>query len=112
MAEWKCMVCGGNVVDGQLFTFIKGGPIHWSCLVKAINDKFNGKVPSDVLAILTINRHIHEGIVLAKESEQVISDDSVKQVISSRRKLLEGEAAKLNVDMLKLIESKYGVNIP
>lgn len=112
MAEWKCIVCNGSVVDGQLFTFIKGGPIHWSCLVKVINDKFNGRVPSDVLAVLTINRHIHEGIVVAKESEQMTSDESIRQAISSRRKLLEGEAAKLNVDMLKLIESKYGISIP
>ena len=108
--QWKCISCSKPVTEGQLFTFVKGGPIHWSCMVGKIKEKLGGNLPADVVALLDLNRHIHEGILVAKDAEAISSEDA-KAIIMARRKTLEGEAAKMNNDLFRLIETKYQVKV-
>ena len=109
-SQWKCITCGKPVVEGQLFTFVKGGPIHWGCMVNKIKEKMGGSVPADVMAMLEVNRHIHEGILVAKDAE-AISGEEVRSIVMARRKALEGEAAKMNNDLFRIIETKYQVKV-
>jgi hypothetical protein len=97
-------------MEGQLFTFVKGGPIHWSCMVGKIKERLGNNLPVDVVALLDLNRHIHEGILVAKDAEAISSEDA-RAIITARRKALEGEAAKMNNDLFRLIETKYQIRV-
>ncbi len=79
-------------------------------MVGKIKEKLGGNLPADVVALLDLNRHIHEGILVAKDAEAISSEDA-KAIIMARRKTLEGEAAKMNNDLFRLIETKYQVKV-
>ncbi len=92
LKKWKCAQCGGEIIEGQIFTFYSKGAIHWECLERELADKLYKDV--DLAALLRIDRHIHEGIVLAKQMEHIASD-RVRSRIVEIRKQLEALAAKL-----------------
>lgn len=80
------------MIEGQLFTFYNKGVIHWECLERELADKLYKDV--DLAALLRINHYIHDGIVLTKQMEYIVSD-KVKSRIIEIRKQLETLAAKL-----------------
>lgn len=63
------------------------------------------------MALLEVNRHIHEGILVAKDAEAISGGEEARSVVMARRKALEGEAAKMNNDLFRIIETKYQVKV-
>lgn len=102
---WKCYRCGQDIVEGMKFTFTSKGPIHWECYRAEIKEMFNGVIPEDVNVLLDLTDYLEGGIVKAKELEMRVSTDAVKQSILSRRKIMEGEAAKLMKEIDSLVRS-------
>jgi len=91
--RWKCVGCGDDIIEGQLFTFYSKGPVHWECLEKELAQRLYKDV--DLAALLRLDHYIHEGIVLAKELEHLAQSEAAKSRIAEVRKQLEALAARL-----------------
>ncbi|ADN49479.1 DUF2175 domain-containing protein [Vulcanisaeta distributa] len=100
---WKCYRCGEEVVEGMKFTFTKQGPIHWECFRAEVRDRFNGSIPEDVNIMLELLDYLADGIVKIKELETRASSDELRQVLMARRKIIEGEMAKLMSELNKVL---------
>ncbi len=105
--SWKCYKCGREIVPGMRFTFTKNGAIHWECFRENVRDFFNGSVPEDVNVLMELMDYLNEGIIKLRELEVRAIVDDVKGTIVSRRKMLEGEAAKVMKDLEGLLD-RYG----
>ncbi|WP_069808113.1 DUF2175 domain-containing protein [Vulcanisaeta thermophila] len=103
---WTCYRCGQPVISGMKFTFTSKGPIHWECFRAEVKDFFNGVIPEDVNVLLELIDYLNEGIIKAKELE-VRASDSVRQSIVSRRKVFEGEAARLMKELDTIMRSNW-----
>ncbi|MEZ0319285.1 MAG: DUF2175 family protein [Pyrobaculum sp.] len=93
LKRWKCVICGEDIIEGQVFTFYAKGPVHWECLEKELAPKIYKDV--NAAALLRLDHYLHEGIVLAKELEYLATSDEVKIRITEIRKQLEALAARL-----------------
>jgi hypothetical protein len=108
--SWRCYRCGEDVVEGMKFTFTRQGAVHWECFRSEISSRFNGKVPEDVEVLLELIDYLNEGIVRVKEYEYRISDESLRQSVSSRGRLFTGEVAKLMSELNQVAE-RHGVKL-
>ncbi len=102
---WKCYRCGEEIIEGMKFTFTKFGPVHWECFRAEVRDKFNGNIPEDINVMLELLNYYADGIVKIKEFEARASSDDLRQGLMARRKVIEGEMAKL---MSELNRALYG----
>lgn len=93
LKKWTCVHCGGEIVEGQLFTFYKRGPAHWECFEKELSDRLYRDV--ELAALLKLDHYLHEGIVLAKQLEYLLEREEVRNKVVEIRKQLEQLAARL-----------------
>ncbi|GAB6944975.1 DUF2175 domain-containing protein [Vulcanisaeta sp. JCM 14467] len=100
---WKCYRCGEEIVEGMKFTFTRMGPIHWECFRAEVRDKFSGNVPEDVNVVLDLLDYYADGIVKIKELETRASSDGLRQELMVRRKVIEGEMAKLMGELNRML---------
>ncbi len=100
---WKCYRCGEEIVEGMKFTFTRQGPIHWECFRAEVRDKFNGSIPEDVNVILELLDYFADGIVKIKEFEARASSNDLRQALMAKRKVIEGEMAKLMSDLNRIL---------
>nr|WP_053240489.1 DUF2175 domain-containing protein [Pyrobaculum islandicum] len=91
--HWKCVICGNDIIEGQLFTFYSKGPVHWECWEREIAPKIYRDV--DLAVLLRLDHYIHEDIVSLKELEQIAQNEETKKEILEIRRQLEATAAKL-----------------
>jgi hypothetical protein len=99
LKRWKCVACGEEIIEGQLFTFYSKGSVHWECLERELAAKLYKDV--DTAALLRLDRFLHEGIVLAKQLEYLAQNEETKKMIEEVRKQLEVLAAKLTKEVTK-----------
>jgi len=108
--KWSCYLCGDIVIEGQRFGYLPDkGFIHIECLYESISKHFNGRIPSEVIALIDFDEVAAYGIIRVKQVEKVLPEDLRKPVESGRHKLegLSALAGKLLEDVLK----KYDVNL-
>ncbi|MCG2880423.1 MAG: DUF2175 domain-containing protein [Vulcanisaeta sp.] len=105
---WKCYRCGKDVVPGMRFTFTRNGAIHWECFRLNVSEAFKGSIPEDVNVLMELVDYLNEGIIKLRELEMRALSDGVRESVINRRKLLEGEAARVMKDLESLLDS-YGI---
>ncbi len=92
---WTCGLCGGNVIEGQRFTFIGGiGAVHVECL----NRYVLSKAPEDyrdLVALLDVNEVLLYTITRFKEAEAVASSEKVRNAIADTRREVEKLAGRI-----------------
>jgi len=93
LKRWKCVACGEEIIEGQLFTFYNKGPVHWECLEREMAARVYKDV--DLAALVRLDHYLHEGIVLAKQLEYMTQSEEVRKRIEEIRRQLEVLAAKL-----------------
>ncbi|MFN3804972.1 MAG: DUF2175 domain-containing protein [Pyrobaculum sp.] len=91
--KWTCVNCGGEIIEGQLFTFYSRGPAHWECFEKELSGRLYKDV--ELAALLRLDHYLHGGIVLAKQLEHLVEREEVRNKIVEIRKQLEAMAARL-----------------
>ena len=100
---WKCHFCGGNVVEGQRFTFIPGrGAVHQECLADALSRRRGG----DGIALILSNEVLLYSIIRLKEAERVAESGEVKDKINGIRRSVEKLAAELSHLIKEALEEK------
>lgn len=97
LKRWKCAACGEEILEGQVFTFYKKGPVHWECLEKEVAPGLYKDV--DKAALLRLDHYLHQGIVIVKELEYLAQSEEVRSKIAEVRKQLEVMAAKLTNEL-------------
>ncbi len=103
LKKWKCFFCEGEIVEGQLFTFISRGAVHWECFMSLVEDKLG--VDNRHLILLELDKYLHEGIVKMKELEYRARDEETRQLLREMRKLLEGQSARVT----KMVAERLGL---
>jgi len=91
--KWQCALCGGDVVEGQRFTFLPGkGAVHVECLnayvLKAASDKMKAA------ALLDANEALLYAIIRLKEAEKLLEGEA-REAVEEARKAVEKSAGKL-----------------
>lgn len=80
-------------MEGQVFTFVRKGPVHWECLERELAGQ--AYRDADLAALLQFDRVVHEAIVAAKFAEYVAQGEEARRQIAEARRQLEALAAKL-----------------
>ncbi len=107
--EWKCVICGAPVVEGQRFAWIPGkGYAHLECLLDRVREAFDGRIPGDVAALLEAEEAIAYAITRLKQARWLAVDRSIVEEIDEERRRIEGVAARNAKKLLDLLE-EHGV---
>lgn len=89
--KWTCFLCGGEVVEGQRFTFIPGkGAVHVECLNESLSDKGN-----EAVALADANEVLLYAIVRLKEAARIAGAGEVASAIEEVRREVEKLAGRL-----------------
>ena len=100
--KWQCAICGGEVVEGQRFTFIPGkGAVHVECLNTYALGKAKDKVKT--AALLDANEVLLYAITRLKEAAKLLEGEA-KEAVDEARKAVEKSAGKLANILAKEIE--------
>ncbi len=97
--RWVCALCGGDVVEGQRFTFLPGrGAVHVECL----NEKLY-RAGGDSAALAAANEALLYAIIRLKEAERAAGGGARSAIESARRGVerLAGELARVIADRLE-----------
>ncbi|MDM7276032.1 MAG: DUF2175 family protein [Thermoprotei archaeon] len=92
--KWKCALCGGEIVEGQRFTFLSGlGAVHNECLIVSVLSK---DLTRDMVALLDVNEVLLYAIIRFKEAEKAAETGEVKSVIAEIRRDIEKLAGRIS----------------
>ena len=106
--KWTCGICGGEVIEGQRFTFIGSlGAVHAECLSERIATKMSGD-DRDSIALLSANEALLYTIIRLKEAGRIASSDDVKSLIADIRASIEKAAGRLSTALQKTLTSSEG----
>jgi len=93
--RWTCGLCGGDVIEGQRFTFIGGvGAVHVECLYRHSVSSFPEGY-RDLMALLDVNEVLLYAITRFKEAEGTASSSEVKSFIAEARRDIERLAGRV-----------------
>ncbi len=89
--KWTCALCGGEVVEGQRFTFLPGmGAVHVECL----NERLLRK-GGEAAALAAANEVLLYAIIRLKEAERAAEEGEVRSKIAEVRREVEKAAGSL-----------------
>ena len=91
--KWQCAICGGEVVEGQRFTFLPGkGAVHVECLNAYVLERAKDKARA--AALLDANEVLLYAITRLKEAERLL-DGEAREAVEEARKAVEKSAGRL-----------------
>ncbi|GEM_PF-248826 len=100
--KWTCGVCGGEVIEGQRFTFLGSlGAVHVECLTARLAGSLRID-ERDLLALLDANEALLYAIVRLKEADKIAGSEEVKVALSEVRASIEKSAGKISSLLQKL----------
>ncbi len=108
--KWECFLCGDIVVEGQRFAWIpEKGFAHMECFHEWLSNKFDGRIPAELEALLDFDEAVAYAIVRSKQAEAIAGEEVRGKIEEARHKLegLSALAGRLLSDKLK----EYGVEI-
>ena len=104
--QWKCIVCGEPVVEGQRFLWVpRRGFVHLECVLGLLGEK--GSLDAETLALLLASEAVSYAIVRFKDAERLVGEHSV---LVENRKKLEGVAAAVEKALAEKLEA-LGVSL-
>lgn len=93
-------MCGGDVIEGQRFTFIPGkGAVHVECL----NERLFRK-GSEAVALADANEVLLYAIVRLKEAEKAAGEGEVRESIARVRREVEKAAGTIAQILSKFLD--------
>ncbi|MCE4603363.1 MAG: DUF2175 domain-containing protein [Aeropyrum sp.] len=97
--KWSCYICGGEVIEGQRFTFLpEKGAVHVECL----NKEFMKVDPSpEIIALLDANEALLYTIVRLKEAGRIAESEEAKSLLDNARREVERLAGILAREIAK-----------
>lgn len=102
--KWVCGICGGEVIEGQRFTFVASlGAVHVECLSERSTSKMDDNY-RDSIALLNANEVLLYAIVRLKEAGRIAKSEDIKSLIAEVRSSIEKAAGRLSTAIQKLLE--------
>ncbi len=96
MRKWKCVYCGGDVIEGQRFFWIpsRKGYAHIECVYERLLSQAGEEV-RDIVALMDANEVLSYAIVRLKEAARIAVSEGVREEITRVRREIERLAAQL-----------------
>jgi hypothetical protein len=89
--KWTCALCGGEVVEGQRFTFLPGrGAVHVECLAERL-----AGAGREAAALHAANEALLYAIVRLKEAARMAGEGRAREAIEEARREVERAAGRL-----------------
>ena len=97
--KWKCVLCNNTIYWDELFTFLKNGVVHYTCL-RAKSIKSSKISLKDMQALLDALEEELKSIVYYKQKMSSIENEEIKKNLDQTEK----DAEKNSGILTRLIE--------